>query len=237
MDKMKFLEKARGLHGYKYEYLDLPNKIKVSDTVKVRFDGVVYYQRVIKHLNGRCPEKVIYKKTTEEFIKEAKLVWGDKYDYSLTKYEGALNNITIIYDGVIYEQRASSHLDGMAPEFRKTDESIIRDNIRLSESTGIKEIETFLSKYKFDFTKGEFDFYISSIRTAIEFDGKQHYQVVEELGGLQMYESLRVNDKIKSEYCEDEYINLIRIRYDQVDDIHLILWDNLKNHIKTKKTK
>ncbi len=229
---MRFLEKARGTHGYKYEYLELSDKIKSSDTIKIKFEGVIYYQNVIKHLNGRCPEKTVYRKTTEDFIKEARSVWGDKYDYSLTIYDGALNNIKVIYDGVTYEQRASSHLDGMAPEFRKTDDSIIRDNIRISESLGIKEIEDFLSKYKFEFIKGNFDFYIPSIRTAIEFDGKQHYQVVEELGGQKMYESLRKSDKIKSDYCEDEYINLIRIRYDQVDDIHLILWSNLKEHIK-----
>ena len=52
MDRLKFLEKARDKHGYKYEYLDLSNKIKTSDTIKLIFDGVVYYQKVIKHLNS-----------------------------------------------------------------------------------------------------------------------------------------------------------------------------------------
>ena len=111
MERLKFLEKARNLHGYKYEYLDLLDKIKTSDTIKVKFDGVVYYQKVIKHLSGRCPEKVIYKKTTEEYISECKKVWGDKYDYSITKYEGALNNIKVILWNLIKHRARRSFID------------------------------------------------------------------------------------------------------------------------------
>ena len=70
------------------------------------------------------------------------------------------------------------------------------------------------------------------MRTCIEFDGKQHFQPMEFFGGMKAFESLKINDKIKSDYCEDNYIDLIRIRYDQIDDIHQILWDNLKNRIK-----
>jgi len=74
-----------------------------------------------------------------------------------------------------------------------------------------------------------FDFYIPKCRTAIEFDGIQHFQPVEHFGGLESYNRLKINDKIKQDYCEDNYINLIRIRYDQIDDIYQILWNNLKS--------
>jgi very-short-patch-repair endonuclease len=238
MDRSRFLEKARNLHGYKYEYIDLSDKVKVSDTIKVKFDGVVYYQRVIKHLNGRCPEKVIYKKTTEEYILEAKKVWGDKYDYSLTKYEGALNNIKVIYNGVVYEQRAKSHLEGSAPEFRKNEESILNDTLSKYDLEGEKEIISFLEKFKmkFEYKKSLnniiFDFYIPSNRTLIEFDGLYHFEPVDTLGGLKTYNRMKVNDKIKNDYCEENYMNLIRIKYDQIDDIYQILWDSLKIYIK-----
>jgi|LauGreDrversion4_2_1035121.scaffolds.fasta_scaffold83964_2 very-short-patch-repair endonuclease len=229
MEKIKFLEKARNLHGYKYEYLDLPQKIKVSDIIKVKFDGVVYYQKVLKHLNGRCPEKVLYKKTTEEYISECEKVWGDKYDYSLTKYEGALNNVKIIYNGIVYEQRAKSHLEGLSPEFRNNKESLLRDKINKSDLNGIKSIEEFFEKYKIDYEKNKnldnniFQFYLSSKRTVIEYLSKEHY-LIKDL------------DKKKESYCEDNYIDLIKIRYDQFDDIYRILYENLKNYIKTKKT-
>lgn len=239
MDKFSFLEKARNIHGYKYEYLDLSDKIKTSDTIKVKFDGVIYYQKVIKHLNGRCPEKVIYKKTTEEFISESKKIWGDKYDYSLTKYEGALNNVKIIYNGIIYEQRAKSHLEGLSPEFRKTEQSILLDKINESDSIGEFEIKKFLVdnridfKYKTKICNINFDFHIPKYRMIIEFDGKQHYEPIEHFGGIESYERLKINDKIKNDYCEENFIDLIRIRYDQVDRIYDILNESLRMKIKS----
>lgn len=53
------------------------------------------------------------KKTTEEFITQAKLVHGNKYDYSLSKYEGkdrALSIICPIHGE--FKQVANSHLRG-----------------------------------------------------------------------------------------------------------------------------
>ena len=76
-----------------------------------------------------------------------------------------------------------------------------------------------------------FDFYLPKYRTAIEFDGKQHYEPMEFFGGLEAYNRLKANDKIKSDYCEDNYIDLIRIRYDQIDRVFEILKESLKNKI------
>ena len=47
---------------------------------------------------------------------------------------------------------------------------------------------------------------------------------------------VKENDKKKEEYCEDNIIDMIVINYDQIEDVYQILWDNLKTHIKTKKT-
>jgi len=50
------------------------------------------------------------RKTTEQFIKEAKNKWGDKYDYSITIYTTRKNKIKVIYDGIVYEQLPSNHM-------------------------------------------------------------------------------------------------------------------------------
>ena len=122
MKKLEFLEKARNTHGYKYNYLNLSDRITLNDRIEIEYNGEVYNQSISKHLMGRCPEKAIKRKTTEDFILESKQIWNDKYDYSLTEYTGALNNIKIVYNGIVYEQRASSHLLGLAPEFRSNEE-------------------------------------------------------------------------------------------------------------------
>ena len=234
MKKSNFLEKARDIHGYKYKYLNLSDKITLRDKLDIEYNGELYKQTVSKHLMGRCPEKLTSKKTTSEFIYESKLLWGDKYDYSITEYTGALNNIKVIYDGIVYEQRAKSHLEGMSPEFRKTDESRLKDIIRNGNEFGKNEIESFLKKYNIDYKRKyqigeiEFDFYLTSKRTCIEFDGRHHFEPIDEFGGTETLDKIREIDKIKKNYCEDNYINLIRIKYDQIDDIYKILWGNLK---------
>ena len=226
MRKLEFLEKARNTHGYKYNYLNLSEKVTLNDRVEIEYNGEIYMQSISKHLMGRCPEKSIKRKTNEEFIIESKKIWTDKYDYSLTEYTGALNNIKIVYNGIIYEQRASSHLLGLAPEFRSNEESLLRDKVSQSDKEGIKEIKEFLDKYQIEYEIDKnldnniFQFYIPNKRTIIEYLSKEHY-LIKEL------------DKRKEDYCEDNYIDLIRIGYNQFGDIYRILWENL---IKVKKT-
>ena len=218
MKKIEFLERSREKHGYKYIYIDLPIIIKLSDKINIELNGELYNQTVSKHLMGRCPEKNIPRKTTDEFISESKKIWGDKYDYSLTEYTGSFQMVKIIYDGVIYEQRASSHLSGMSPEFRKNEYSILRDSIKKTENIISVDIEDFLNKYKIEYLKNyklnniEFDYYLTKIRTCIDFEDKQ-------------------NLKIKLDYCEDNYIDLIIIKYEQENIVYEILWNNLKNRI------
>lgn len=340
MKRIEFLEKARSKHGYKYEYLDLGEKIISNDIIKISFNGNLYTQRVSKHLMGRCPEKNTPIKTIEEFIQESEKIWGKKYDYSLVKYQGALKKVKIIFDGIIFEQTPSSHLQGLCVERNLTVENFIRksievhgekydysqidkmdkkvkiglngvfykqnpydhisgykpENIKLSvkktiedfisesniihynkysytktiyenskekviitcpnhgdflktplqhlqgngcpdciESIGLKKISKYLSKNNINFEIKKkfhdcrnifelpFDFYIPSLRTCIDFDGIQHFQPIEHFGGLEAYEKLKINDGIKNEYCEEHFINLIRIKYDQVNKIFDIL--------------
>lgn len=225
MRRLEFLEKARNIHGYKYNYLNLSDKITLNDKIEVEYNGEIYNQSVSKHLMGRCPEKNIKRKTTEEFISEAKQIWGDKYDYSLTEYTGALNNIKVIYNGIVYEQRASSHLQGLSAEFRSNEHSQLMDRISKSDRIGKNEIKEFLEKYKIDYEVDKnldnniFQFYIPSKRMVIEYIGTEHYLISD----------IDIN---KEEYCEDNYIDLIRIKYDQIDNIYQILWDNFKTFIK-----
>ena len=117
MTKQEFLDRAREVHGYKYQYPNLSDKVLSSDTIDIIYNGVNYKQKVVKHiLLGRCPEKNTPCKTTKQFIEESKKIWGDKYDYSLVEYNGALRKVKILYDGVVFEQVAVSHLRKLAPE-------------------------------------------------------------------------------------------------------------------------
>lgn len=152
---------------------------------------------------------------------------GDKYDYSLVEYNGSLSEVKIILDGFEYTQRASSHLCGIAPEFRKLKEHI---DLEKSDSIGEREILEFLLKYKIShqtnkrFDNFKFQFYLTEIRTVIEFQSQSHFNLQNVIDW----------DTRKRDYCEDNFINLIRIKYDQENIIWELLWDNLKLFINNK---
>lgn len=68
-----------------------------------------------------------------------------------------------------------------------------------------------------------FDFYLKDINTLIEVDGQGHYQICYFNGcsyesGKKSHERTIFNDKIKTKYCEENGINLIRIPYWEMDD-------------------
>jgi len=291
MTKEEFLHRARNTHGYKYEYIDINNRLTLKDKIMVKYNDVIYNQNVNKHLSGRCPEKETPKKTTMQFIEESKKIWGDRFDYKYSCYNGAHKKVKLFDNirGVFIEQIASSHLRGYESKYLTNEEFIERSKLvsdfllsyeecsyknttfkvklrcvihgkfeinpvlHLSSGLGCRECDeftfnrntiNFLDNYnilyyrqhKFEYCRNifqlPFDFYIPSKRTAIEFDGIQHFQPVTHFGGVESFERLKINDKIKEDYCEENYINLIRIRYDQIDDIYKILWDNLKVFLK-----
>ena len=101
----EFIQKAKEKHGNEYDYslVDYKNNstpVKIICHKKDEFGNEhgIFEQTPRNHLNGdRCPKCFrSFKKTTEEFIKQAKKVHGDKYDYSKVIYNGNKKYITII---------------------------------------------------------------------------------------------------------------------------------------------
>jgi hypothetical protein len=58
-----------------------------------------------------------------------------------------------------------------------------------------------------------FDFYLLKYNTLIEFDGIQHFKSINHFGGNNGLKLRQINDDIKSKYCIDNNIKLIRIDY------------------------
>lgn len=58
-----------------------------------------------------------------------------------------------------------------------------------------------------------FDFYLETYNTVIEYDGEQHFRSVDFFGGEEEFEVRKQRDTIKSNYCEEHNIRLIRIPY------------------------
>ena len=74
------------------------------------------------------------------------------------------------------------------------------------------------SQKGFDDCKGKnrrlkFDFYLPDDNICIEFNGRQHYMVVEHFGGLEGLRIRKSYDKIKRNYCKKHNIRLIEIPF------------------------
>jgi very-short-patch-repair endonuclease len=234
MNRDWFIKRAQDRWGedrYDYslvEYKHCKSKVKII----YNKTGEIFEQTPHLHLY-RAPENIrlSVRKTTEQFIKESNLVHDFKFNYDKTNY--VKNQIKVIITCPIhgdFNQNPLSHIQGNGCP-------------HCNESKGEKKITKYLDinqisyyrQHKFQDCKNifqlPFDFYLPKYRVAIEFDGKQHFEPIEHFGGLESYERLKTNDKIKNDYCEDNFIDLIRIRYDQIDRIYDILNESLRMKI------
>ena len=94
----------------------------------------------------------------------------------------------------------------------------------------------FISEKRFSDCKDKkplpFDFYLPTYNLIIEYDGKQHYEVVR-IGGMSEEEALQqfkinqLHDQIKNEYCQTHNIELLRIPYWEQNNIEQIITDKL----------
>jgi rubrerythrin len=116
----EFIEKAKEVHGDKYDYsrVDYKNAhSKVEIICKIHGS---FWQEPHNHLNSYgCSECANQKRalslslTTEEFVERAKTIHGDKYDYSKVDYINNYTKVEIIclIHGSFW-QEPSSHLNG-----------------------------------------------------------------------------------------------------------------------------
>jgi hypothetical protein len=138
-------------------------------------------------------------------------------------------------------------------EFETTWDSVYSKNkVRCDKcswkmSTGERAIQDWLDENGFEYEREKafpgligptgrgyrFDFFIPSKNLCIEFDGQQHYKIVnysgkEDLEKLTVvFWATKLRDAQKTQYCEAAGIDLLRISFEQIDDVPSILTDKL----------
>jgi hypothetical protein len=106
---------------------------------------------------------------------------------------------------------------------------------KCNESKGESKIKQYLenknikyeSQYRFILCKNirplPFDLYLSKYNVCIEFDSELHYKSIDYFGGELAFKKRQQNDKIKTKYCQDNNILLLRIPYWEFNNIEKIL--------------
>jgi len=115
-NKEQFVERARKVHGDKYDY-SLVEYIHYNIKVKIICpEHGEFKQNSVNHLRGHaCKKCTLYKRTrtAEQFIEKAREVHGDKYDYSMVEYIHSDTKVKIICpQHGEFEQIPNSHLQG-----------------------------------------------------------------------------------------------------------------------------
>ena len=94
-------------------------------------------------------------------------------------------------------------------------------------------VRNFLIEYKIEFDEQKrfkdcrnklplpFDFYLPKYNLCIEYDGLQHFEPhdftskLNEEEKLENFKMSQIRDQIKNDYCKNNDIGLLRIRYDE----------------------
>lgn len=229
-----FINRSKIIHNNIYNYdktIYIKNSLKCIVTCKLHGDFEITPN---SHIGGAGCRKCGYinrkhhkKLNTEQLITKFKEVHGDKYDYSKVVYKNTRSKIIInckLHGD--FNQNAGSHLYGK------------NGCPNCNDSVGVKIIKTILNKsniefeteYKFEGCKNKlylpFDFYLPNLNTCIEFDGVQHFGPNKFFDKTYSFKDRKRNDKIKNDFCVENYIKLIRIPYWEIKNIENILKNN-----------
>jgi very-short-patch-repair endonuclease len=219
MNNLSFIEKANKKHGLKYDYslVDYKNN---STAIKIicKKHGP-FSQRPSKHLLGqgcyKCGGSMVL--SNKDFIEKSILIHGDLYNYDLVEYENAKSKVAIKCKshGVFY-QKPNNHLSGYGCYLCKSSKGELNILKYLSDNN-----INFIKEYYISDLGYYFDFYLPDHKVAIEYDGIQHHKPIDFFGGKDGYLKTKQRDKLKSDYCKNNNIELIRIPYTDIDKIEI----------------
>lgn len=229
----EFKEEVFDIVGNEYtilgEYKTFKTKIKIEhNTCHHKYE--VAPRNFMR--GNRCPKCFGSKlKTLKEFEREVFELVKDKY-VVLGEYKGAQMSIKMRHNECLHEYEVApiSFLKGIRCP-------------KCKESKGERHIAEYLSEMKIHFVRQHkfddcrhinrlpFDFAIlnsdTSLKCLIEYDGEQHFHAVDIFGGEKTFDAQKLKDAIKTQYCADNNIPLIRIPYWEFDNINEILTKEL----------
>ena len=217
-----FIKTSKIKHNNKYDY-SLVYYVNSHTKVKIICPRhVIFEQTPNDHLNGhgcdKCKNELtgdFLRSNTVEFIKKAKIIHEEKYDYSFVEYVNSKLKVKIvcqIHGG--FWQTPNDHLDGVGCP-------------NCFESKGEKCIRIFLEKNKIKYIREKkfddcrhikplpFDFYLPDHNLLVEYDGIQHFESIKYFGGENALFLNQLKDKIKTDYAITNNIKLIRIKYSE----------------------
>lgn len=207
-----FIKTAIKVHGDFYDYSEVAYKtahLKVK--IICPLHGA-FFQKPTNHTDGEkgcyiCGTKRGAKKQTNKlstFLKQARLIHDDFYNYSKSKYQNAKTDIIITCPKHgDFKQQPTNHLQGKGcPDCRRKSEG--RISLLLDKKKVVYEREFIIENRRFDF-------YIPDLNLLIERDGVQHYEE-SRFFNLSLKDQIKV-DREKTKLAKKKGYQIARIPY------------------------
>lgn len=204
-----------------YSSINLPMKIKHNECGTIQN---IQYQN-FKGNGQRCYKCTMERNnersrlTFDDINDKIKKVHGDEYiAHDISDYRNIHSSVYIkhnICNNVFQMQIHNLCINKRTCTFCQTKQSgedkiveiLTENNIYFEREKIFKELGRL-----------RFDFFLPEYNTLIEYDGIQHFKPIDFFGGESQLEYVQSNDSKKNQFCTDNNIRLVRIRYDEPID-------------------
>jgi len=217
MTTNEFIKKAREVHGKLFNY-DSVVYVRSADKVKIYCNTCheFFMQTPNWHLDGHGCANCYgnRKKTTEEFIKQAKEKYGDKYDYSKVVYEGTDKPVIIICpEHKEFLQTPYNHLTTTGCQLCYNKLNI--NETKLYKALSVEFCDENLIQQKTPKWLGlqSIDIFFKDYNIGVEYHGRQHFEPVSKFGGANGFIINRERDVRKYNLCLENDCKLFYFTY------------------------
>jgi hypothetical protein len=210
-----FIEKSKKIFNNKYDY-SVTNYQNSRTKLRINCSDHGYFDLLpIQHLRGQGCHFCKKDNMKLEFIEKSKKIHNN-----------------LLYEKVIYKNNKTNVILTCKKhgDFKvRPDNHLINMNgcPKCSLSKGEKIIANYLDILNIDYEIQKkfnncklkdnlrFDFYIKNLNICIEYNGIQHYESFDFFGGDKTLDYNKIRDKVKYDYCLNNDIKLIIIKYDE----------------------
>ena len=163
-------------------------------------------------INKKILDKWNLKKN--DFIRQAKVIHGDRYSYDFVKYAGVNKKVTLkCKNHGKFRVKPNSHLAGRG--CRKCKES--RGERIISRILDLHGL-SYIQEYSFPSSRFRYDFHLPDHDILIEFHGAQHYKPVRKFGGKKALLGVIERDKLKVLLAKANQKTLIALNHTDLDN-------------------
>ena len=213
----EFITRARKIHSDKYDYSKVVYINYKTPVIIICPEHGEFLQTPNKHLSGHgCPKCAGRNWNTEDFIKKAREIHGDKYDYSKVKFAKMIEKVCIVCpEHGEFWQSPQVHLYmkcGCPKCSQSHGERIVS---QILNNLGVTYNIQCHIQNPYNSNKFVVDFYLlyNNEQYIIEYNGEQHYRPVNFFGGEERFEKQVARDTDLAKYCLENNIHLITLEY------------------------